>query len=126
MKEPDLGIMIAGLTDSTLARLPEPFDLVLEWTKYVPLDAVLWAHGFSLIDCNERNDGTVLLYWSDIPKIGQDYIIPANLYRRTLEYCVADAPRRRFIDWTENRIFLVDGQPVSSLQVFAAVKVVLR
>lgn len=74
------GIFFRGLTNEIVRRLPEPYDLIAEWTKYVNLEFVLGLGAFHLVCCSKVGDA--LVYDLDEAR----FSIPTALDEMTEDY----------------------------------------
>lgn len=84
--EREYGIAIPGITDEVLKRLPPPYDLIAEWSQYVPLSQLLNIFWATLALRADNDDGTVTLQWLGVPHVDEEYVIPLDLYARTNRY----------------------------------------
>lgn len=73
--------MIPGLIDEILCRLPTPYDIIAEWTQYIPLDHLLGLNFFALY-MSEEHLKTVSLHWG---RYGR-FDVPKALFQRTIAY----------------------------------------
>jgi hypothetical protein len=80
------GICIPGLTDEIVKRLPQPYDLIMEWTKYVDLDRAL-RFGISALIAGDKPTGDkILLAFSEFGFDEDDVVLPTDLFERTCAY----------------------------------------
>jgi hypothetical protein len=122
LSEREIPEALKTLGDEVAARLPEPYDLIAEWAKYVPLDRLFQLHGSSVVLCRNNDDGTVTMEFETIKAIGKNYIIPFDLIQKTQRY------RRRtkdgrppFTSLFDATIFLTRKGPIRRADFFEAV-----
>lgn len=116
-------IAIEDIANDIAKHLPKPFDLILEWTRYVPLDHLLRVHSLELCLFEPWGDDTIRLNWTDNPWIGLHYVVPDELVRRTLRYCSDDI---RTCTLKDNMVFVIGDTPVTTDLFFNAIADALR
>lgn len=113
-------LTIPGFTDVIVSRLAEPFDIIMEWTRYVPLEQLL------------RLTPSATMPWEDDHSTGLTYIrsdqlpdlcIPKSLHVKTNNYLDRSAALylKSFI-----AMFVQDSGAITPKDVFEAVFSAIR
>lgn len=111
------------ITEALIARLRSPYNLIAEWTRYVPLDLILSVHVGMLGLYKDNGDGTVTLTYERSSRIGRNFVVPFDLFERTWRYD-RDKPTKldpRDRPYQKPAIFIDDGWYVSEAAFLDAV-----
>lgn len=109
--------------DDLIALLESPYDLIAEWTRYVPLAVVLSLHIGMLGPYDDRRDGTVTMKWSAARTIGKDYVVPFDLYERTWFYLKSESADVSRIPGAQvPLIFVVGDHYITESDFYAAIE----
>ncbi len=108
--EREYGLAIPGVTDEILKRLPPPYDLIAECSRYVPLNHLLNIFWATLALRADNDDGTVTLQWLGVKDVDEEYIVSLDLYTRLNSYVDRSFEcRLRLVRWgilRESPIFI--------------------
>ena len=117
------GLTIPGYTLRVLARLESPFDLIAEWTAYLPLEVVLGncrpllaAGSVEPFRAATGRTGCVLMHWRDIPWLGRDIVVRGAAFWGTKEYLRYATPDNP----TDSPPFWWMGRPANADDYFEA------
>lgn len=112
LSEREIPEALKALGDEVAAKLPEPYDLIAEWAKYVPLEILLNLYFGCIAMYRDNDDGTIRMTWSAAGL--QDYVVPIDLHRRTYHYMdstKALRPPTRAL--AESTIFVDENGPIT-------------
>lgn len=126
LSERQIPSALRALGDEIAARLPEPYDLIAEWTNYVPLDVLLYVRVAALSMRLNPVDGMVTMLWDDLPGSDKDYIVPEDLRRRTLAYEKRTQDLRSCMSYFDETIFFNENGIVREVDFLNAVSETIR
>ncbi len=110
--------------------LPEPYDLVFEWAKYVPLESLLKLHFAANGIYRNNKDGTATMLWEALGA-GQPTVPLALVHKTiaremTLWNGLSKPSIRKSLAHRDSKIFLDHGRPVTPAMVRNAMERALR